>query len=190
MNLTNGIIAKQSILLLAIAVGVHMFGPIALAAGESCDGPVYHPASTSGTCPCSLLDSPGGGWEVSCSTNTITIMNSYYSCGGNTTQTCDTMVGTVGNSHTCAVLSYNNALYTLAVAAWLACEASGPKPCGPKPMPCDYTTCGYRVPGTPISGSIYSGSDGTCGIVWNEFKRTTVQRRLAILASSRSNESF
>jgi hypothetical protein len=177
----------KSTLALVISVNVLAFvPPISAMANEGCNGPVFHPASTTGGCPCSIVSPPSGGWTVSCG-STITIINDYTSCGGNTTLTCDTMSQTIGHTYTCVVASYNGALYQIAVAAWLLCEGSGPQTCGPKPMPCDYTVCGYRTPGTAIPGSVYTGSDGECTIAKIDFKAAPLQQKLAILASFYKN---
>jgi hypothetical protein len=98
-------------------------------------------------------------------------INDYTTCGGNTTDTCDTINGNVGYKNACTA-PFNSAGYNAAYNAWsiafALCQGShSDSYClsfvGSPPSQCAYVTCtlGSNV---PVTSTIYSGSSGTCSI--------------------------
>jgi hypothetical protein len=143
-------------------------------AGEGCDGPVFVPGSATDSCgPC-----VNGPLASTCPGSTTTVQD-YYTCGGNTTLTCDTMQDTVGHSGMPCTRTYDAVGYGIAFALWYYNMNSDPPIITPKPTYCQYTTCtSGTTGGTPITRPVYTGSDGTCtyaGIERTMFKEQLVR---------------
>lgn len=153
---------------LAIITGVFVILSGDVKAQEGCDGPVFWPGSTTGTCACVPL----GG----CGSPSVTTMNDYYSCGGNTTATCNSKIDKVGGTQTCTT-TFDSAAYQVAINAWELC----PFFCGPRPTVCTFTLCTLSTPPTPIMASVHTGSDGTCPYAYND--RLPSKQRLVFLLS-------
>ena len=129
------------------------------AKAQSCDGPVYHPGSSSGTCACSG-STTGGVTTATCIPATITIMYDYYSCGGNTAEFCSSMEATVGESGLPCTVTFPPALYAVYWAAYQFC-GGGP---GCVWNSCAFNSCAMGTTSTAVKRQVYIGDSGTCNI--------------------------
>lgn len=131
---------RFSLVRLTTIIGMVLVPALAIKSQEGgCDGPVLHNGYMTGACHCHIYTHNGG--TVGECTGTITTYNSYYSCGGNTTQTCDSQTQKIGNTWNCVSLDY---------------EEGG----------CAYDSgCGPDLDnGQPQYASVCTGTDGTCNI--------------------------
>ena len=145
----------------ACALLVFLFVCCARAQEGGCDGPVFHPGSNN---DCS--DCVGGG----CSGSGTTLY-SYYSCGGNTAETCNFSEKTIGYTGNCsfnfddawAQLNYQADLQDCAFHLRWHVQNNSSCDCEVTTMPdkCDYGYCAVSS-GTAIKGYEYIGSSGVC----------------------------
>jgi len=146
-------------LLVAFALSIGMIDAKAQGCG-GCNGPVSHSGSSSGSCSGTVASGGCAGPIIS--------IAPYYSCGGTTTEYCETTSQSIGTSTPC-VQTFDSTAYNAAVVLWDACivVAQNKLDCGPAPTKNAYTDCSAGT-ATSITGAVYSGSSGTCNLAMRE----------------------
>jgi hypothetical protein len=153
----NALVTPKNACTLLVFLSVYC----ACAQEGGCDGPVFHPGYNN-DCPDCVV---GGGCGGSGTT-----LYSYYSCGGNTAETCNFVEVTIGYIGDCSFnwdddfseLNYRADLQDYRFhLRWHQNSSSCDCEVTTMPDKCNYGYCAVSS-GTAIKGYEYIGSSGVC----------------------------
>lgn len=156
--------------------------PVLLANAQEggCDGPLFHLGSKSGG-PCSCANGVSDQFPATPTCGgPIVNTQDWYSCGGDTAQTCDTMQGTIGSSTPCDFSWTDPDGYDSDFQTWFECKNLGGQNCGSPPDACNYGTCKEGTP-TDIKANVYAGSDGQCNIA--KIRKSSLEEQVVFIST-------
>lgn len=163
----------MEIVKIMLAVGIIAgLAVLSAKAQEGCNGPVFVPGFTTGTCACANTIPIGSG---NCSSGTVTVRNDYTRCGGSGFTYCHEMNDTVGRASMPCVQTMNlpelTRLEMLYRDCLVDCDRHNVVPYVPcsscyEPRFCDWNSCNTDTTGgSPITALVlYELGESPCGM--------------------------